>query len=163
MTIILIMGGEMIFTQLKDDFDSKRLEPIVNEMLKDALETNYVSIIINDRYTRFDFDESYNIIFLHDSMEKNNPRGWMKPIVRVNSNLHARRMSYESKQWAHTWLTKMVSTFSNCFLLEYGDGFSGYNLEYDIYDEYDADNDLDDRDFTACSSTDCGMCGRCDY
>lgn len=97
---------------------------------------------------------------------------------KVRSSLHARRMSSSSKSLLHPWLEKLSRTFT-CFLLEYGDGYDGYGVEYESYndsrysdderwspnykDSHYSDDEHWSPDFTACSSDDCGMCGNCDY
>ncbi|KAF9139910.1 hypothetical protein BGX30_007325 [Mortierella sp. GBA39] len=94
---------------------------------------------------------------------------------KVLSWMHARKMSYSSKSLMHPLLKKLSRTFP-CFLLDYGDGYDGYGMEYESYNdsrdsyedgygmEYGSYNDNDwSPDFTACSSDDCGMCGNCDY
>lgn len=42
---------------------------------------------------------------------------------------------------------------------------SSYQFHWDMDNmiDDDMDDDTDDRDFTACSSSDCGMCGKCPY
>lgn len=92
---------------------------------------------------------------------------------KVLSQMSARRMPSSSKSLLHPWLEKLSRTFT-CFLLEYGDGYDRYNMEYESYNDshYSDDNSYNDShysddnwnpDFTACSTDDCGMCGNCDY
>ncbi|KAG0363382.1 hypothetical protein BC939DRAFT_315606 [Gamsiella multidivaricata] len=83
---------------------------------------------------------------------------------KVLSRMHARRMSSSFKALLDPWLEKLSRSFS-CFSLEYGDGYDGYGLEFELYEpDYGSAYDEDwNPDYTACSSDDCGMCGKCDY
>jgi len=84
------------------------------------------------------------------------------------------RMPSSSKLLFHPLLEKLSITFT-CFSLDYGDGNDEHGTEYDSdygrhYSDYDrspderwsSDEDWN-PDYTACSSSDCGMCGKCDY
>lgn len=88
---------------------------------------------------------------------------------KVLSRMQACRMPYSSKSLIHPLLEKLSRAFT-CFVLDYWDGYDGYGIENESYnDSHYSDDDWRrpdpdwNPDFTACSSDDCGMCGNCDY